>query len=175
MTAPGRPARCRFRSGSLSGIRLLDPGDIAVDDERVVRVVYHKSRLSAVWLFHMFLFHIVDLYFFTSPLTGIIGGEPAGFLKSRIRELCSAGFYDHMGAGGFFGVKPPVVSRGEAESQIFVLQVVFSYIDMKSVAGDVVEGLAFGLPLLFAGSLPDVSGAGQFVFDLSQVVFREST
>ena len=56
------------------------------------------------------------------------------------------------------------------EGEFFVLQVVFSHIDVVAVAGDIVERLVFNPGLLFFGEpAADVSGACQFLPDLGQV------
>ena len=111
-----------------------DPGDITVNDQIVICVVYNKSGFASVWFLYMLFFYIVNFYFFTSPLAGIVGGKPSGFLKGSIRKFCSAGFYNYMGTGRFFCVEPPVVSRCKMKSELLILKIIFSNIDVKSIS-----------------------------------------
>ena len=57
------------------------------------------------------------------------------------------------------------------EGEFFVLQVVFSHIDVVAVAGDIVERLVFDPDLLFGEPAADVACACQLLPDLRQVFF----
>ena len=98
----------------------------------------------------MLLLHIINLYFFTSALAGIVCRKPSGFFKCGIRKLGSAGFYNYMGTGSFFRVESPVISGSKMEGKLFILQIIFSYINMKAVAGNIMKRFASGLPFLSA-------------------------
>ena len=65
--------------------------------------------------------------------------------KVRSGRVPSFGFYYDVGTGHFFGVEPPVVSCGELEGKLVVLVVVFAYIDIVAIAGNIVEGLGLRL------------------------------
>ena len=56
------------------------------------------------------------------------------------------------------------------EGQLLVLQIVFSYIHMIAVAGDVVEGAACDAHLLLCAAAADITGLGQLLLDLYQVL-----
>ena len=104
---------------------------------------------------------------------GIITGEFSGFLKDAVRQFVVAGFYDDVGAGHSFGVKPPVVAGGKFKRQFLVLVIVLPDIDVISVGGTVVERFALNLGLL-VGALPaDIAVFDQFFLDLHEIVFRE--
>ena len=49
-----------------------------------------------------------------------------------------------MGAGHSFGVEPPVISVGNLESKFVILEIIFSNINIKTVAGTIVERFTFG-------------------------------
>ena len=44
-----------------------------------------------------------------------------------------------MGAGDLFGMEPPVAAICGFEGEFIVLNIIFAYIDIKSVAGEIVE------------------------------------
>ena len=79
-----------------------------------------------------------------------------------------------MGTGHFFGVEPPVVSCGELEGKLVVLVVVFAYINIVAIAGNIVEGL--GLHLHFGAFFVSVMAfhvavLHQLFLDLGKVAF----
>ena len=50
-----------------------------------------------------------------------------------------------MGARHLFGMEPPVISCGKFKGQLIILVVVFSHINIVSIAGNIVEGFGFHL------------------------------
>ena len=101
----------------------------------VVRVIHNETGSSAGNFFQILSLDIIDFHLLVSPSLGVIGSQRSGFLKDAVRQLLSLGLYDHMGAGDSLRVKPPVAAVGKLEVEFFVLVVVFSDIDMESVAG----------------------------------------
>ena len=112
----------------------FDSGDIAVDHQGVVRIIDHESRLGTGRLFDLFLLNVVDLHFFLLSAFGIVGGKSARLFKSTVRQLRPFGLYHHVRAGDAFGMEPPVISGGECEGQFVILEIIFSYVNMKTVA-----------------------------------------
>ena len=106
-------------------------------------MVDDKSGLSTVRFFHMFALDIINLYLVAAAAFGIIGGKLSGFFKNAVGKFFAACFYDDVGAGSPFGMKPPVASICKVEGQLFVLKIIFSDIDMVAVTGQLVEGTAF--------------------------------
>lgn len=107
---------------------------------------YTTNPGSGTWnLFQILSLDIIDFHFLVPPSLGVIGSQRSGFLKNAVRQLLSLGLYDHMGAGDSLRVKPPVAAVGKLEVEFFILVVVFSDIDMESVAGKVVERAACDL------------------------------
>ena len=75
----------------------------------------------------------------------------AGFLEETVGQVGAAFcLYDDMGAWDAFGVEPPVIACGQLEGELLVLVVVLSHIDVETVGGNVVEGLAGDFRLLVA-------------------------
>ena len=120
----------------------------------------------------MFFLDIVNLYFLVSPAPGIIGRQTGCLLKSAVGKFFRVSdFHHHMGTGHLFGMKPPVISRGEFESQFIVLVIILAHIHMKAVTADIGVGPA-GDFLLFCGTLSaDIAALGEFLLDLGQVFF----
>ena len=106
-------------------------------------MVDDESRLSTVWLLYMFALNIIDFHLVASTVLRIVGGESAGFLKDPVGKFFALRLYNDVGTGSPFGVEPPVASVSKVEGQFFVLEVVFPYIDMIAVTGQIVEGAAF--------------------------------
>ena len=76
-----------------------------------------------------------------------------------------------MGARHFFCVEPPVISRCERESQLFVLEIIFPHIHIVAVAGNIVERRTFEF-LFFLCEFPaDITALCQLFFNLCQIVF----
>ena len=69
-------------------------------------------------------------------------------------------------------MEPPVAAGGEAESQLLVLIIIFSHIDVIAVAADIMEGNACDFHLLCtAAALPaDISAFDQLLADLYQIL-----
>ena len=75
-----------------------------------------------------------------------------------------------MGARESFGVEPPIISGGKFEGQFFILKIVFSYIEVKAIFGDIVEGFAGDTGrFIFGASFFCISGFAQFVLQLGQI------
>ena len=148
---------------------LFNSGDITVDHQRVVRIIDHEARLGTGRLFDLFFLDIVDLHLFLLPALRIVGSKPAGLFKSPVRQFLPFGLYHYMGAGNTFGMEPPVISVGEFEGQFIVLEIIFSHINMKSVAAQIMEGLAGDLCFFRAALSADLAALGQFLLDLHQI------
>ena len=72
-------------------------------------------------------------------------------------------------------MEPPVISSCELESQLIILEIVFAHIDIKTVAGYVVERLGFRLGFLafLVGVVTfDIAVLGELFLDLGKVTFR---
>ena len=144
-----------------------------MNGQRIIGIVYNKAGRAAVRLFYVLFLEIVNLNLVVVPAFGIITGESSGFLKDAVRQFVVAGFYDDVGAGHSFGVKPPVVAGGKFKRQFLVLVIVLPDIDVIPVGGAVVERLALTLGLL-VGALPaDIAVFDQLFLDLHEIVFRE--
>ena len=104
-----------------------------VDDEAWSRAVY---------FLYMLFFDIINLYLVTSPVLGVISGQPSRFLKYPVGKFSSAGFDDDVGAGSALGVEPPVISGCKMKGQILVLEIILAHIHVTAVAGQIVEGPA---------------------------------
>ena len=113
---------------------LLNAADVAVDHEGIVRVVHNKAWLRPLRLLYVLFFHIVDLYLFPAPHAGVVCGETSCLLEGGVRKLIPVCLHDHMGAGCLFGVEPPVISRGKAEGQLIILEIVLPDIHVIAVA-----------------------------------------
>ena len=136
-------------------------------------MVYDEAGFAAVCFFYVFLFRIINFCFILSSSFGIIGGKLCGFFKSPVRECIAACFHDNMGTGDSFGVEPPVVAGGKAESQIIVLEIIFTYINMVSVTADIMERTAGDFHFFVAAFPADVAIFNQFFPDLNQVLFAD--
>ena len=78
-----------------------------------------------------------------------------------------------MGAGDSLRVKPPVAAVGKLEVEFFILVVVFSDIDMESVAGKVVERAACDLYLFSSGIMAfDIAVFRKLFLDLYKILFQ---
>ena len=121
----------------------------------------------------MLFLYIVDLDLFAPAHTGIVGRQPPGLLKRPVREFFSVCLYDDMGPRRLLCVEPPVVSGGKVKGQLIVLEIVFSYIYMISVAGNIVEWSVLHF-LFLAGELAlDISALREFFLNPRKVVFGE--
>ena len=67
-------------------------------------------------------------------------------------------------------MKPPVVSGGQAEGQLIILIVIFSHIDVKAVAADIVEGAAGDFLLFRAAFSADIAAFDKLLFNLRQIL-----
>ena len=146
-----------------------------MNGQRIIGIVYNKAGRAAVRLFYVLFLEIVNLNLVVVPAFGIITGEFSGFLKDAVRQFVVAGFYDDVGAGHSFGVKPPVISGCELESQLIILEIVFSHIDIKTVTGYVVERFGFRLGFLafFVCVVTfDIAVLSELFLDLGKVTFR---
>ena len=54
-------------------------------------------------------------------------------------------------------MEPPVISNCKMESELVILQIIFTDIDMETVTGDIVERFIFYFDFLFCISAADVS------------------
>ena len=134
-------------------------------------MVNDKSRLLAFHFFDVLFLHIVHLYLWTSIIFGIKSSKLSGFFKDPVRKLFPVGFDNYMGSGHFFCVEPPVVPRRKRKGQLLVLEIVFPYIDIVTVAGTIMKREAFKC-FLFLCELPaNVATLSQFFFYLCQIVF----
>ena len=120
----------------------------------IVGVIDHKAGLGPCHLLHLLFLHVIHLHLFRrrGPWNTRPPGRPA---SSKSRSGSSSlgrplRLYDHVGARYPLGVEPQVVSRGEAEGELIVLEVVFPHIDVKAVRGQIVEGDAGDPPFFFA-------------------------
>lgn len=121
--------------------------DPRYSNQGVVRVIHNETGSSAGNFFQILSLDIIDFHLLVSPSLGVIGSQRSGFLKDAVRQLLSLGLYDYVGARNPLRVEPPVAAVGKLEVEFFVLVVVFSDIDMESVAGKVVERAACDLYL----------------------------
>ena len=69
-------------------------------------------------------------------------------------------------------MEPPVIARGELKRQLFILEIIFAYIHMVAVRGNVVEGLAPYLFFFTSMFFLDIAKPRQLIFYLPQVIFR---
>lgn len=112
------------------------------NQHRIIGMIDNESWFSAVHFFNVLFFCIVDFYFFGISPFGIIGGETSRLFEGSIGKFFSVCFYNNMRSRYSFCMKPPVISYGKLKGQFFVLIVIFSYIDMKSVTGEIVKRFA---------------------------------
>ena len=106
-------------------------------------MVDHESRSSSCNPFDVFSLNIVDLHLVIIPALGIVSCQGSRLLKKPIRKaLLVLRFNDHMGAGDSLSVEPPVISRGYLKGEFIVLVIIFSYIDVITIRGQIVEGAA---------------------------------
>ena len=70
-------------------------------------------------------------------------------------------------------MEPPVIPNCKMESELVILQIIFTDIDMETVTGDIVERFIFYFDFLFCISAADVSWIGQFFFDLSEIILSQ--
>lgn len=110
---------------------------------RIIGIIDDKSGCRSVWFFHIFALQIINFKLFGVAPFGVVACKPRRLLKGTVRQLFAAGLYNDMGAGNALGMKPPVPAVGDLEGQFLVLQIVFSDINVKAVAAEIVEGLAF--------------------------------
>ena len=134
-------------------------------------MVDDKARFCAGNFFDVLFFNIVDLDLFLTAPGGIVGGKARGVFKGSVGKLPALRADDDVGAGTSLGVEPPVVPDGEFKGQLFVLQVVFAYINGKSVAADIMEGAAGDLNLFGAALAADVAAFDQLFLDLDKILF----
>ena len=78
-----------------------------------------------------------------------------------------------MGTRRALGMEPPVSTIGKMESQFFVLKIIFSYINMIAVAGQIVEWLALKLYFSLREFTAYISTLGQFLLNLCQVILTK--
>ncbi len=138
-------------------------------------MVDDEAGRAAVYLFDEFALHIVDFDLFLFAPDGVVGGKRRRLFKGGVGEFASARFYYHMGAGHFFGVKPPVVSGGELEGKLLVLYIIFADVNVEAVRGNIVKRLAFGAFGTFfvrGRFAADKPRGYKFFFYLDKVVVR---
>ena len=70
-------------------------------------------------------------------------------------------------------MKPPVIAGGKLKGQFVILKIIFSHIDVETVAGKIVEGLAGDFLLLHARLSADISAGDQLLLDLYQILLVE--
>lgn len=85
----------RDRAFSRSG-KLLDAGDVGIDDHGIVGVVDDKPGFGTGHFFDMLLFHIIDLNLVGFFILGVVGGQAGGLFKSPVRKLFSVCLHDDM-------------------------------------------------------------------------------
>ena len=105
-------------------------------------MIDNETGFAAVGFFNIFLFCVINFRFILSSCFGIICSEFCRFFKSPVRQCVTAGFYNDVRTGKAFCMEPPVIAGGKAESQFVVLKVIFSNVNVVSVAAEVMEGTA---------------------------------
>ncbi len=134
-------------------------------------MVNDKSWFPAVGFFYVLFFRIIDLRFFLSSGPGIISGQLCRFLKSAVGQSIPVCFYDHMGTGKAFGMEPPIVTGSKTEGQFIVLQIVFSNINVVSVAADIMERTARDLNFFITAFPADITVLNKFFYYIFQNIF----
>ena len=119
----------------------------------------------------MFLLNIVDFHFGSRASAGVVGSQSSCFFKRSVRQFFVVAFDNNMGARHFLCVEPPVIAGGELKGQLFVLVVIFSYINMIAVTGNIVKRLGFFQGFFLFGVMLLIYALGQFFFNLGQVAF----
>ena len=125
-------------------------------------MVDDKAGFGTRYFFYVFSFNVIDFYFFLTFAFGVVGSQASGFLEGLVGEFFSFGFDNDVGAGESFGMEPPVAAVCELEGDFFVLEVVFSHVDIETVSGAVVEGFAFIFDFFLRGFSSDIAGLDKF-------------
>ena len=123
----------------------------------------------------MFFLDVINLYLGSRVSLGIPGCQASCLFKGAVRKFSVFGTDNHMGTGHFFRMEPPVISGCELESQLIILEIVFSHIDIKTVTGYVVERFGFRLGFLafFVCVVTlDIAVFGKLFLDLGKIAFR---
>lgn len=60
-----------------------------------------------------------------------VGGQLGGFLQGLVPELAAAD--DDVGPGDILGVQPRITAAGQFVGYVFVLQVVFAYVNFDAL------------------------------------------
>ena len=121
----------------------------------------------------MFLFDIINLDLIITAILGVVGRKLSGFFKYSVRHLAVLRFDDDVGTRRALGMEPPVSTIGKMESQFFVLKIIFSYINMIAVAGQIVEWLALKLYFFLREFTAYISTLSQFLLNLCQVILTK--
>ena len=110
--------------------------------QRIISVVNHKSRCAAGGFPDVFSLDIVDLHFIIGASLGIPCCQGSGLFKYPIGKLFPFCFYNYMRARNPLCMEPPVSAVCQFKGKLFILIVVFAYIDMEAVAGQIMERTA---------------------------------
>ena len=78
-------------------------------------------------------------------------------LRSSIRQFSSIGSDDDVRTRSLLCMEPPVIPNCKMESELVILQIIFTDIDMETVTGDIVERFIIYFDFLFCISAADVS------------------
>ena len=123
----------------------------------------------------MLFLDIIDLYLGSRVSFGVPGCQAACFFEGTVRKFTVFGADDHMGTSHLLCMEPPVISGCKLESQLIILEIVFSHIDIKTVTGYVVERFGFRLGFLafFVCVVTfDIAVLSELFLDLGKVTFR---
>ena len=123
----------------------------------------------------MFFLDVINLYLGSRVSFGIPGCQATCFFEGTVRKLAVFGADDHMGAGHFFCMEPPVISGCELKGQFIILEIVFSDIDIKTITGYIVKrpGFRLGFLAFFVCIVTfDIAVFSQLFLDLGKVTFR---
>ena len=122
----------------------------------------------------MFFLDIIDLYLGSRVPFGVPGCQASCFFEGTVRKFTIFGADDHMGTSHLLCMEPPVISGCKLESQLIILEIVFSHIDIKTVTGYVVERFGFRLGFLafFVSVVTfDIAVLSELFLDLGKVTF----
>ena len=89
----------------------------------------------------MLFLDIINFHLGGSAAFGVNRQPDVRLLQTCGQAVLRQGFLRSHGSLPFFCVEPPVISGCLLKGQLIVLEVVFSYKDIKAVTGNIVEGL----------------------------------
>ena len=118
-------------------------------------MVDYESRCRTRHLLNGFFLNIINFHFFIAAAFWVIGCQRTGLLENPVRQFTSFRLHNYVRAGDSFCVKPPVITGSDFECQLFILIIILSDINMKTVRWDIMErpagdfDLFTGRPMLF--------------------------